>query len=259
LFQRKKVYDCFIFYNELDLLEYRLNVLESVVDYFVIVESTLTFTGEPKELYYSQNKDRFSRFNIIHIVVDDFPFQTVNVLNEEQWKNERFQRNCITRGLLSASPDDVIIISDIDEIPNPSIDFKSITELYSLEQHFFYYTLHNRMDHLWYFPKVLPFKLITTCDEIRNTSAKVIQNGGWHLSYFGNVDFVKNKIKNFSHQEFNNEKVLNNIYENMKNSKDLFDRNIKISCEPINMIPSLPPMYEKYLSQFIKPCKEFDL
>ena len=91
-----KIIDCFIFYNELDLLEYRLNILNDVVDYFVIVESTHTFVGKEKVLFFNENKHLFEKFNekIIHIIVDDFPYKypNINIHNNEQWKNEKFQR-----------------------------------------------------------------------------------------------------------------------------------------------------------------------
>ena len=73
----KKIIDCFTFYNEMDLLNYRLNILYNVVDYFIIVESTHTYVGKEKKLFYNDNKHLFEKFNdkIIHIIVDDFPFK----------------------------------------------------------------------------------------------------------------------------------------------------------------------------------------
>jgi beta-1,4-mannosyl-glycoprotein beta-1,4-N-acetylglucosaminyltransferase len=112
-----KVFDCFTFYNELDLLELRLNELNDVVDYFVIVESTRTQTGYIKELYFDKYKDRFSKFHskIIHIIVNGLP----NTKYINAWILENFQRNQIIRGLTFANNEDVILISDVDEIPNP--------------------------------------------------------------------------------------------------------------------------------------------
>ena len=118
-----KIVDCFTFYNELELLEYRLNLLYNIVDYFILVEATLTHVGKPKELYYNKNKKLFEKWNdkIIHIIVDDFPFneQTIDCLKNDQWKNEKFQRNCITRGLKKINTD-FLILSDVDEIPDPT-------------------------------------------------------------------------------------------------------------------------------------------
>lgn len=111
-----KIYDCFTFFNELDLLEIRLNILNDKVDYFVLVEATKTHSSLDKELYYQNNKARFKEFahKIIHVVVSDMP----EVKNGNRWDLENFQRNAIMRGLTNCEPNDVIIISDLDEIPN---------------------------------------------------------------------------------------------------------------------------------------------
>ena len=116
------VYDCFSFYNELDLLEIRLNVLKDVVDRFVLVEATQTHTGKSKPLYYEENKTRFAAFadKIIHVVVDDFP--AADVADSERrlsWMRENFQRNAVVRGLVDAHDDDLVMVSDVDEIPSP--------------------------------------------------------------------------------------------------------------------------------------------
>jgi beta-1,4-mannosyl-glycoprotein beta-1,4-N-acetylglucosaminyltransferase len=128
------IVDCFIFYNEDELLNYRLNILQDIVDVFVLVESTRTFTGKPKKLYFE--KEKFKE-RIIHIVVDDFPF--TEPTKEQVWKNEKFQRNCIQRGLdqLTLNDNDILIFSDVDEIPDPntlkSLKTFHFEDIYSLE------------------------------------------------------------------------------------------------------------------------------
>jgi len=111
-----KIFDCFIFSNELDILDIRLNTLGPFVDCFVLVESTHTFTGQPKPLVYDENKARFTRFHdkIIHVIVDNMPHETKNA-----YVCEAHQRSAIGRGLTAAKPDDLIIVSDVDEIPKP--------------------------------------------------------------------------------------------------------------------------------------------
>src|SRR5579859_7699219 len=113
------VYDCFTFFNELDLLEIRLNVLNSVVDKFVLVEATLTHQGKPKPLYYNENKARYSGFHdkIIHVIVDKYP----DYEGKSSWVLEHHQRNMIMQGLKECQPDDTILISDLDEIPRPEL------------------------------------------------------------------------------------------------------------------------------------------
>ncbi len=122
-----KIVDCFTFYNELDLLNYRLHILNDVVDYFVLVESTHTHVGKEKELYFNENKNLFEKFQhkIIHVIVTDilYKYPNINYDKNQQWDNEIYQRNCIELGIqeLSLADDDIIIISDLDEIPNPHI------------------------------------------------------------------------------------------------------------------------------------------
>lgn len=117
------IYDCFPFFNELDVLEIRLNVLYDTVDYFVITEADKTHTGRHKEYIFEQNKDRFAKFldKIIYIKVDDFPDLENSETSSDgnKWLYENYQRDAIMRGLKDCKPDDVIIISDCDEIPNP--------------------------------------------------------------------------------------------------------------------------------------------
>lgn len=111
-----KIYDCFMFFNELDMLEIRLNILNDKVDYFVIAEATTTHSGEKKELFFEKNKSRFSKFldKIIYIIVDDMP----KIINGDRWPSDTFQRNSVMRGLRKCEDNDIIMISDLDEIPN---------------------------------------------------------------------------------------------------------------------------------------------
>jgi beta-1,4-mannosyl-glycoprotein beta-1,4-N-acetylglucosaminyltransferase len=253
--------DCFIFYNELDLLKYRLNVLKDV-DYFVLVESTHTFSGKEKPLYYKENEAMFAEFShkIIHIVVDmphKFPVSASN-----HWTNEHHQRNSIPLGLqkLGLTDNDLIIIADIDEIPDQNTLnlLKGDIGLLSLEMDFYYYNLNSRFDTKWYHPKILNYKTFmsmnTTCDRIRHTRSKIINRGGWHLSYFGDARFIQNKINNFSHQEFNTENFtdLEKIEKRIINSGDLFDRpDSQLRKVAINENNYLPPLYKEFLEKFI--------
>ena len=109
------VYDCFPFFNELDLLEIRLNVLKDVVDKFVLVEAGETHTGKPKPFYFEENRGRFAAFadRIVYLKIEKFP------VGHGAWWNENYQRNELMKGLVGAKDDDDIIISDLDEIPNP--------------------------------------------------------------------------------------------------------------------------------------------
>jgi beta-1,4-mannosyl-glycoprotein beta-1,4-N-acetylglucosaminyltransferase len=266
-----KIIDCFIFYNELDMLTYRLNVLNHVVDYFVIVESTHTFTGKEKRLFFSDNIDLFSQFKekIIHIVVDDFPYKypNINFNNNEQWLNEHFQRNSILRGLNNINhlnEKDVIIIADVDEIPDPNTLYNIKNGVISvsintLEMDMYYYNLNTRFNTKWSLCKILEARVYNelgiTCNDIRQLHCSRIIHGGWHLSYFGDSQFIKNKINTFSHQEYNTENYtdLIKIEQRIKNGSDLYDRSHETSDLkqiPINENTYLPVEYDVYLKKY---------
>lgn len=261
-----KIVDCFTFYNEFDLLTYRLNILNPYVDYFVIVEARQTFIGKEKELFFELNKDKYAEFKdkIIHVIVD-LPHIPADISKSEQWVNERFQRNSIKNGLdiLTLLPEDLIIISDLDEIADPltlqklKIDNTPV-DISSLEMQFHYYNLNVISINPWVYPKIISFKkyndLAISCSDIREYSTSVIKNGGWHLSYFGDSNFIKNKIENFSHQEFNSDKYtsLDKIESRMSSSEDVYGRwYVKFNKVPISQNTYLPPEFRKYLSRFI--------
>jgi beta-1,4-mannosyl-glycoprotein beta-1,4-N-acetylglucosaminyltransferase len=225
------VYDCFTFFNELDLLEIRLNVLFEAVDKFVLVEADRTFTNKEKPFYFDENKEKYKQFSnkIIHIKIVDYP-ETKNA-----WDMEHYQRNQIVRGLIGCSLDDTVLIADIDEIPNPEIimDYKrNGKDVCALEQIFFYYYLNYQkcIDKYWYFAKIARYYEIfsnnNTPQKIRmENDTKTIKNGGWHFSYLGGVEAIKYKIQSFAHQEYNNENYINNKIENkLKLGFDIFDR-----------------------------------
>lgn len=110
-----RVFDCFTYFNEEELLELRLNELEHVVDAWVLVEATHTFSGKPKTAMLDLEDQRWSRFRdrIIHVIVDDMP------MNVDAWGRERHQRNAIMRGLGECDPHDLVILGDADEILRP--------------------------------------------------------------------------------------------------------------------------------------------
>jgi beta-1,4-mannosyl-glycoprotein beta-1,4-N-acetylglucosaminyltransferase len=120
------IYDCFTFYNELDLLQVRLHELHEVVDRFVLVEATQTFQGKPKPLFFKDNAAAFARYadKIIHVVVEfpacDLTSQLATRPRNAIWARQHYQRDQIAQGLSKASPGDLIIVSDLDEIISAS-------------------------------------------------------------------------------------------------------------------------------------------
>jgi beta-1,4-mannosyl-glycoprotein beta-1,4-N-acetylglucosaminyltransferase len=150
-----RIFDCFLFFNELDLLELRLNELSDVVDFFVLAEATVTHRGVPKPLIFRQNRDRFAPFlnRIIHVVVDDMP--GCGPSEPERWRRENFQRQALLRGLSGARTRDYVIISDLDEIPHPSAienvarKREIIPTRYAFEMRMFYYYLNLECCEGW--------------------------------------------------------------------------------------------------------------
>lgn len=252
-----KIIDCFIFYNEFDMLEFRLEELDHIVDKFVLVESTKTFVGNPKPLLFDENKSRYEKYldKIVHVVVD-------NMNESNPWSNETTQRNGIDKGIksLSLNDNDIIIITDVDEIPDTDTlqDLKeknSVKSSMTLRQEMYYYNITCKFNGVWHFPKLInygTYKNINSPQRIRMGGGAIIQKGGWHFSYFGDVNFIKNKIQNFSHQEYNNSQFVNDEHiENViKGGKDLFKRenqNITYTTIQPENNPYLPKKYEKLL------------
>jgi len=252
-----KLVDAFIFYNEIELLKFRLKELNDVVDYFIICEATHTFAGNPKKLYFTQNQEQFKEYThkIILVIVDDIP-DTNNA-----WTRETHQRNCIIKGVdsLKLNNDDLIIIADVDEIPDKNtlanIKKTGLTMPCALEQDFYYYNLNCKSPDKWASSTILNVGSIDhkSINEIRNITRgmNTIKNGGWHFSYFGDQTFIKNKIQQFSHQEYNNDEYTNEekIKKCIDAGTDLFFRDyVKWNYMPLDKNKYLPENYKMLLT-----------
>lgn len=229
-----KVYDCFIFNNEVEMLELRLNILGEVVDKFIIIEGDTTFSGTSKESVYLQNKDRFSQWE------DKIEHHFITVPNlPRSWDREIYSRN-YPLTLPGFNDEDIIITSDVDEIPNPEA-IESVSEWINDDEHFtfqmnFYmYYLNNLFTTNWFGTRVATYKYLKTktLDKLRESTedkskitGSIVDGGGWHFSYCGGTEMIKSKIQSFSHTEHNNDRVLNSVESNVKEGKDLFNRDI---------------------------------
>ena len=226
---KNKIYDCFTFYNELDLLEIRLRELYTLVDEFVIVESNQTFTGNKKPWNFEANVDRYSNYmdKITYVRVKDMP----NTGNP--WDNEIHQRNSIMRGIKDAKPNDLIIVSDVDEIVRPeAVDHMRASNqtLYALRMpiynfKFNYMKLNPDRYNIWAmatkksaFDDITPnslrdlrFSFFNTPYQFQNDGCEVVEHAGWHFGYLGDNDMLQDKAKNFSHQEVNRPEFLEQI------------------------------------------------
>jgi beta-1,4-mannosyl-glycoprotein beta-1,4-N-acetylglucosaminyltransferase len=266
-----KIIDAFIFYNEIDLIKYRINILNDIIDYFIIVESDKTFIGNEKKLYFQDIANEFTHIKdkIINVVCKDLKSNLNGKV--DPWQNESIQRKYISEGInkININNEDLIIISDCDEIHDPitleKIKNKEILlkdGIGTLEQDLFYYNLNIINQVKWSGVKILSYECYKNKYNydpqiIRNSGRiNVINNGGWHLSYFGNEDFIINKLKNFSHQEFNNNFYTNKEYikNQIENNLDLYGRgNIIFKYIEILDNKYLPLKYSIYLKKFYKP------
>jgi len=253
-----KVVDAFIFYNELELLNFRLKELDDCVDYFVLVESRTTHSGNKKSLIFDDNKHLYKNYldKIVHVIVDELPEIKREYQKFEDTPariREEYQRNAIIEGLdrLNLNDEDIIIISDADEIVNPTIIKKYKNEnfeMLALEQDFYFYSLAYKYPKIWTFPKVVKYKVTKklTPEEIRlSTDGIRVPNGGWHFSYFFGADTIIDKLKNFSHQEFNNNFYTNEEYVEkcINEGVYLFD-DTKLELIEVENNKNLPKNYE---------------
>lgn len=190
--------DSFTFFNELDLLELRLELLYPVVDKFILVEATKTQTKLKKALHFELNKKRYEKYldKIIHVIVEDEP-------EAGGWAMENFQRNCITRGLKGIADNELIMMSDLDEIPNPKFVQQAVLNQWVRftfnMRHFCYYANLEAKERSWngsIFTTVGSFK-INTPQGYRNVKDSLPNavNSGWHFSWLGGPEKVHKKLR----------------------------------------------------------------
>lgn len=226
-----KIYDCFKFFNELELLDLRLMTLGDLVDYFVLVEANKTHTGHPKEFIFEQNKDRFAPYldRIIYVQVEDLP----DYSRDDIWLAENFQRNCITRGLSNkAVPGDKIIVSDVDEIPNPAVLKHHLYSdgLVTMVQHLFYYYVNCLQRSPWRGSIMATYGNYESPQQLRDLARHVgvneTRNGGWHYSFMGGPERVREKVENIAESHLIIDKVgtIKEIDSKMKSQRDLWNR-----------------------------------
>jgi len=259
-----KVYDCFMFYNEMDLLDIRLNELNDVVDYFVIVESVNSHQNKPKPLYFDLNKEKYEKFlsKIIHVVVGDGVFT-----KNDSMQNDIIQRSFIKQGLKDAKDHDAILISDLDEIPSKeslerALKLKKAPLIFNQYMHYYYLNTKLLINGSEFncgsalVTKEIFFNNTELTRQSSKYSYEKIENGGWHFSFLGNTKHVFNKIKNYAHSEFSNiseqeiESRLNELSDPLGRGSQY-----KIVCE--NDLSYLPEYVKSNINRFehlIKRC-----
>lgn len=275
------IYDCFQFFNEIDILKLRMNILKDIVDKFVIAESTVTFTGNPKPLNFQSNRKEFSEFEdrIIYVIIDDTPDGT-------PFDRDDFQKNAVKRGLKDCKEDDIILYSDVDEIPNPEVIRQTLTafqadKIYHFAQRMFYCFLNYEeiterllsvtgefegvKRRKWLGTKMCSFALVKDMQmsDLRRPQSKEngvrLDDGGWHFGYMGDrvasplVERVRYKIKSAAHTEFDDDQLINIINKNIKWGKDILGRRVEFTYSEIG------PGYPEYLLENLEKYRNWIL
>ncbi len=251
------IYDCFQYFNEEHIADLRFNILDEFVDYFVIVESTVNHQGKPKKLQFDINKFQKFKRKIKYIIVDDTPEDIKKSHEGGESLVEQHQRNSLMKVIGKAEDDDLIILSDVDEIPNLkklNLFNKKNYAVFSQKMFMYKINLLNLDENNWHGSKICLKKNLKSPQWLRNLKFKkypfwrldkpkniqIIQDGGWHFAYLQSPKNISNKIKSFAHGEFNKEHLVNvvNIKEKIEKGEDVFDRGFKI--KKINIDESFP-------------------
>ncbi|MGV1169704.1 benzoate transporter [Enterobacter asburiae] len=278
------IYDCFLYYDEDMLLEIRLNTLADVVDRFVIVESTHTFTGKKRQLHFDINKYSQFKDKIIYIVHDKEPItkaaeeshparEVIPGLPDgmvvDAWANEAAQRNAIMQGLTQANDDDLILVSDVDEIFSPrvvaSINPKKLcTTIY---QNFYNYQFNlqvfntDNTPRKCKLPRATQYKNLVNFfggepESFRNlkrtrsvkswswlkwnwfkVNNNIIENGGWHFSWVMTPERISEKMSTISHTEYDLPEFNNpeHIMKVIKNAEDIWGRDRTLTRQALTV------------------------
>ena len=241
------IYDCFQYFNEEHIAELRFNILNEKVDYFVIVESTVNHQGQPKKLSFNINNHKKFKDKIKYIIVDDTPEKIKKSHEGGESLVEQHQRNSLMRVINDAHDNDLIILSDVDEIPDLSkLTLFNKKNIAVFVQKMFMYKLNllNLNENNWHGSKICIKKNLISPQWLRNLKFKrypfwridkprnlqIIHNGGWHFAYLQSPENISKKIKSFAHGEFNTADTSDeeNIKLKIEKEEDIFDRGYKI-------------------------------
>ena len=258
-----RIFDCFMYFDEEMLLDVRLNTLNKFVDYFVIAESKFTHSGKKRNLNFNINKFEKFKDKIIYLIYDKED-QGIEIINENDHKNDKArktimnavkrengQRNYLQKGLDAAENEDIILVSDVDEIPNLiNIDFANFkNKIIQFKQEMFYYKFNLVLPKLlWTGTKGCRKKNLISPQWLRNIKDRkysilrpdiffskkkysdifFVKNGGWHFTNIKAPKDIKNKLSSYLHHIEYDEKPLDvNEIENIINKKTaIYDLNL---------------------------------
>jgi beta-1,4-mannosyl-glycoprotein beta-1,4-N-acetylglucosaminyltransferase len=255
-----KIFDCFMYFDEEVVLDLRLNTLDRYIDYFVIVESTFTHRGDKRNLKFNHKKFEKFKDKIIYLTFDKEPdgIEVVYENDNEGEKSRKYilnaakrengQRNHIANGLYKASFEDLILISDVDEIPNlEEIKLENLKEkILMFQQDMFYYKFDLKLPNMVWSgtkgcrkkdllspqwlrnikdKKYSLFRLDIIFSKIKYNSIKFIKNGGWHFSNIKSPEEIEHKLKSYlHHREFDEEPLSSDQIDNIiKNKQAIYD------------------------------------
>ena len=252
--------DAFIFFNENELTELRVKYLEKIVDYFVVIEADITHQGKKKPWNFPKilegNLKKFSakiQYHQINIdpekIKNEESWIIDNIKGDDAWRIENFQRNQIKTACKKFSDNDILIISDVDEIPSieklqfiKNCDFKKIAPV-ALEQYLFHIDCNFLRLESWMGSIVTTVQKCNAFSphEFRRARYKISHFGdsGWSFSSFGGPNKIKEKLESIAHTEFKNEKFKNetHIKNCQKTGADLFHRTVQSKRIDKNFFP----------------------
>lgn len=268
----RKVYDCFLFFNEIDLLEIRFNQHYDFVDYFVICESAYTFTGQEKPRVFLENKERFKKFldKIIYVSIEKFPEEL------DVGARDFYQRQYLLNGIKDAHEDDLIIFADVDEIFKKEAIAKALKfdGISHFKMGIYQFYLNMLISNDWLAPYAMPKKYIPNlavgCEikeatltfarfhmerlcKAGNIPLQVVDNSGWHFTFMGGFDIVKAKLRAYAHAD----DYWPVMMREDKRLQDVLDIGIKIwsSDELVSYLPidhSFPQFVQQHEKELIQ-------
>jgi len=288
-----KIYDCFMYYDEDIAVDIRLNYLNPYVDKFIIVESKFTHSGKKRNLLFDINKFNNFKNKINYIILDHQPngIEVVNEKDDEALKShkyifnaikrENYHRNYIVTGLKEAEPEDIIMVSDADEIPNlEKLDLEKIkNKLIFFQQKIFYYKLNLCIDSFnWFGTKVCRKKDLISPQWLRNVKDRAypfwridtlfskvkyqniyfVNDGGWHFCNIKNAKAIEEKLKSYlHHREFDIEPLSVEKIENIiKEKKTIYDLKVDQRISKFNKGQKLIAIDLKFLPKHIQKNTE---
>jgi beta-1,4-mannosyl-glycoprotein beta-1,4-N-acetylglucosaminyltransferase len=258
-----KIFDCFMYHNEDTILDLRLNYLNEFVDYFVIVESIYNHKGEKKKLNFDIQKYLKFKNKIRYLILNELPLNIETVNNSDSegeksrkyilngYKRDHFQRNYIKKGIEDGSSEDIILISDIDEIPNlKEINFDSIKNkliLFNQKMCYYKFNLYQK-NYNWVGSRACKKKNLLSPQWLRDIKAKpysfwrldvlfsnkkyidifFVENGGWHFSYLNTPQLIDEKLRSYAHhREYELNSLTNlEIETRIKNRQSIYNLNL---------------------------------